>query len=91
MLTGTVNRLRGQLRIRVESGFPERVLNLCSMRGLAFWDLEWETETAFTCRLSRKDFRTLQKAAKSLVNKRNSTSSRVGLQPLYCLCFRVIG
>ena len=66
MLTGTVNRLRGQLRIRVESGFPERVLNLCSMRGLAFWDLEWETETAFTCRLSRKDFRILQRAVKTL-------------------------
>lgn len=66
MLTGTVNRLRGQLRVRVESGFPERILNLCSIRGLAFWDLEWETESSFTCRLSRKDFRTLQRATKNL-------------------------
>lgn len=66
MLTGTVNRLRGQLRIRVESMFPERILNLCSIRGLAFWDLEWESEQVFTCRLTRQDFKSLQKATRNL-------------------------
>lgn len=66
MLTGTVNRLQGQVRIRVESLFPERILNLCSIRGLAFWDLEWETEKVFTCRLTRQDFKSLQKATKNL-------------------------
>jgi len=61
-----VNRLRGQVCVRVECAFPERVLNLCGARDLAFWDLEWEGETAFTCRLSRKDWHTLRRAAKSL-------------------------
>jgi len=61
-----VNRLRGQLRIRVESAFPERVLNLCGARDLAFWDLEWESAEAFTCRISRKDWHALRRAAKNL-------------------------
>jgi len=66
MLTTTVNRLRGQVRVRVECAFPERVLNLCGARDLAFWDLEWESATAFTCRISRQDYRTLQQAAEKL-------------------------
>jgi similar to stage IV sporulation protein len=65
-MTGLINRLRGQVRIRVESAFPERVLNLCGARGLAFWDLEWESPAAFTCRLSRQDFAALKKAAERL-------------------------
>ncbi len=66
MLTGLVNRLRGQVRIRAECAFPERVLNLCGARELSFWDLEWESPTAFTCRLSRRDWRTLREAGKNL-------------------------
>lgn len=66
MLSGAVNRLRGQVRIRVESQFPERVLNLCGARDLAFWDLEWESATAFTCRLSRRDWHALRQAAEHL-------------------------
>lgn len=66
MLTSAIHRLRGQLRIRVESAFPERVLNLCSARGLAFWDLEWESDAAFTCRISRQDFKELRRAAGKL-------------------------
>ena len=56
MLNQIVNRLQGQVRIRVETPFPERVLNLCGARNLAFWDMEWESETAFTCRLNRRDY-----------------------------------
>ena len=39
MLRQAVNQLRGQVRVRVETSFPERVLNLCGARNLAFWDL----------------------------------------------------
>lgn len=66
MLNEIVSRLRGQVRIRVESAFPERVLNLCGARDLAFWDLRWESPTAFTCRLSRRDWGALRRAAKNL-------------------------
>ena len=45
MLNELVNRLRGQVWIRAESAFPERVLNLCGARDLAFWDLAWESPT----------------------------------------------
>ena len=66
MLNQILNRFRGQVRLRVEAAFPERVLNLCGARDLAFWDLEWESPTAFSCRLSRRDYHTLRKAAKRL-------------------------
>ena len=66
MLNEIVNHLQGQVHIRVESAFPERVLNLCGARDLAFWDLHWESPTAFTCRLSRRDWGALRRAAKNL-------------------------
>lgn len=66
MLNQIVNRLRGQVRVRVEAPFPERVLNLCGARNLAFWDLEWESPTAFSCRLSRRDWHKLRRAAGKL-------------------------
>ena len=66
MLTSVIHQLQGQLSIRTECAFPERVLNLCSVRGLAFWDLEWVSETAFTCRISRQDFKELRRAAEKL-------------------------
>lgn len=66
MLNQIVNRLQGQVRIRVETPFPERVLNLCGARNLAFWDMEWESETAFTCRLNRRDYYALRRAVKQL-------------------------
>ena len=56
MLNRIVNRLQGQVWVRVESPFPERVLNLCGARNLAFWDMRWESESAFTCRLTRRDY-----------------------------------
>lgn len=65
-MIGLLNRLRGQVRIRVECAFPERVLNLCGVRDLAFWDLEWENTTAFTCRMSRRDYAVLRQAAERL-------------------------
>ena len=66
MLKEVINRARGQARIRVTCPYPERVLNLCSARNLAFWDLEWEGETQFTCRVSRQDLRTLRNSAEKL-------------------------
>ena len=66
MLKEVINRARGQARIRVTCPYPERVLNLCSARNLAFWDLEWEGEAQFTCRVSRQDLRTLRNSAEKL-------------------------
>lgn len=66
MLTKLTNRLRGQVRIRAESAFPERVLNLCGAHDLSFWDLKWESPTAFTCRMNRRDWHRLCAAAEKL-------------------------
>ena len=67
MLTGIINAFRGQVRIRAECAFPERVLNLCGAQDLSFWDLEWESPTAFTCRISRKDWRILRQTDRKSV------------------------
>ena len=66
MLRQIVNRMQGQVYIRVETAFPERVLNLCSMKNLAFWDLGWGSEPAFTCRMSRRHCYALRRAVKKL-------------------------
>lgn len=66
MMGRMVNYLRGEVFVRVESPFPERVLNLCAARDLSFWDLNWEGENAFTCRLSRRDYRELRRAGGKL-------------------------
>lgn len=65
-MKGIVNQLRGLVRVRAECAFPERVLNLCGERDLAFWDLQWESPTAFTCSLSRQDCRALRQAVEKL-------------------------
>ena len=66
MLKELINRTRGQVWLRVTCPYPERVLNLCSARKLAFWDLEWEGAETFTCRMSRRDHRVLSRAAEKL-------------------------
>ena len=66
-MAGTIiSRLRGQVRIRAESPFPERVLNLCGARDIRFWDLQWESPVAFSCTLGRQDWKRLRQAAEKL-------------------------
>ena len=66
MLKSSLNRLLGQVYLRIECAFPERVLNLCGARDLAFWDLQWQTPTSFTCRMSRRDYHRLRQTAEKL-------------------------
>ena len=37
-----VNYLRGEAAVRCCSAAPERVLNLCSVHDIPFWDVVWE-------------------------------------------------
>ena len=60
MLQQVVNFCKGHVTVRVESGFPERVLNLCAARQIKFWDLTWVTPISFTFTMTRKSFRELQ-------------------------------
>ena len=38
----------------------------CSRYEKGFWDMAWESDTAFTCRMSRRDFYALRRAVKKL-------------------------
>ena len=66
MLNHIVNLLKGQVTGRVESGFPERVLNLCAEYGIPFWELNWESPVAFTFTLTRRDWKRLRKLSKKI-------------------------
>lgn len=66
MLKHMTNLLKGEVTGRVESGFPERVLNLCAEYGIQFWDLKWESALAFTFTLTRRDWKRLRKLSKRL-------------------------
>ncbi len=60
------NLLAGQVTGRVESGFPERVLNICAEHALRFWDLEWESAVAFTFTMTRRDWKRLRRLSRRL-------------------------
>lgn len=66
MLKGLVDRLRGQVQLRVESERPERVLNLCAQRRLELRSVRWESERVFSCVLSRHDFLVLRLLSRKL-------------------------
>ena len=66
MMKHMVNLLKGEVTGRVESGFPERVLNLCAEYGIVFWDLRWESPVAFTFTLARQDWKRLRKLSKRI-------------------------
>ena len=66
MLLNVINWLSGTVAVTVESGFPERVLNLCSAHDIAFWDTVWQSPTGFAMKLSRRNYLRLRRLAKKL-------------------------
>lgn len=63
MLKKAVKLLRGSVCVRVKSAYPERMLNLCSARGIEFWDVRWIDDTALSFCVARGDLRALRRAA----------------------------
>lgn len=76
MLRRIVNLLKGEVTGRVESGFPERVLNLCAEYGIAFWDLSWESPVAFTFTATRRDWKRLRRLTKNIDCEMSAVSWR---------------
>lgn len=66
MLKHLINLVKGEVTGRVESGFPERVLNLCAEYGIAFWDLNWASPVEFTFTMTRRDWKRLRRLSKRL-------------------------
>ena len=62
MLQKTVSLLRGSVRVRAESPFPERVLNVCSARGIPLREPAFLGETALAFSVDRRDWRRLKAA-----------------------------
>lgn len=66
MLKHLVNLIKGEVTGKVESGFPERILNLCAEYGIAFWDLEWSSPVEFTFTMTRRDWKRLRRLSKRI-------------------------
>ena len=62
MLQKIVSLLRGTVRVRAESRFPERVLNVCSARGIVFRDPAFLGEHEIALSVNRRDWRRLKAA-----------------------------
>lgn len=60
------NFLRGHVSVRVESPCPERVLNLCGVHEIPFWDVQWLDETTLTLRTDRRNVRRLKQAVRNV-------------------------
>ena len=63
MLKKAVKLLRGSVCVRAKSAYPERMLNLCSARGIEFWDVRWIDDTALSFCVARGDLCALRRAA----------------------------
>jgi len=66
MLKHVVSLIAGEVTGKVESGFPERVLNLCAEYGIVFWDLTWESPVSFTFTMTRRDWKRLRRLSKHI-------------------------
>ena len=55
-----VNYLRGEVEVRCCSAAPERVLNLCSVHDIPFWDVVWEDVAHIRFRTTTHGRRELQ-------------------------------
>lgn len=58
-----INYLRGSVSVVVTGAFPERFLNLCAQRQVAFWHLEWLDANTLRLRVARKDVGKLKSMA----------------------------
>lgn len=86
MLKKAIRSLRGSVRVRARSVYPERVLNLCSARGIDFWDLTWLSTTELSFSVSRSDLRALRRACEG--NDMELSIERTAGVPFFLARFR---
>ena len=58
----TIDLLRGYVCVRVESAWPERILNLCAARGIALREPQWTSASELRFAVPRRDFRAFKRA-----------------------------
>lgn len=86
MLKKGVKLLRGSVCVRVRSAYPERVLNLCSARGIEFWDMKWLGAAELSFCVSRAGLRALRRAAEGV--DAELTVERTAGAPFFAARFR---
>lgn len=59
------NFLRGYVTVRVESPYPEQMINLCAAHEIPFWDLCWTDEISFRMCTTRSGARRLRRIGES--------------------------
>ena len=62
MFRRATDLLRGYVRVRVESAWPERVLNLCAARDIALREPKWTSASELRFAVARRDFRAFRQA-----------------------------
>lgn len=60
-----VNYLRGNVRVRVECPFPERLVNICAQNDIEFWDLQRQSTTTVHITMHIAGYRKLRSLADS--------------------------
>lgn len=86
MLKKAIKLLRGSVRVCAQSVYPERVLNLCSVRGIEFWDLAWKSASEISFCIARSDLRALRRACEG--NGVELTVERTAGAPFFLARFR---
>ena len=66
MYKKVANFLRGSVRLQIESPYPERIVNLCSVHGVPFWSLQWQNGETFTLRTSPAGERRLREVTQQV-------------------------
>ena len=60
------NFLQGHVTVQVESPYPERVVNLCAVHQIPFWDLRWLDAGTFRISTTRRGLRQLRQAVEGV-------------------------
>ena len=66
MYKAVLNFLRGQVLVHIESGCPERVVNLCAGADVPFWDVRWLSPVELTLRTTRRGLAQVRQAARQV-------------------------
>ena len=66
MYKAVLNFLRGQVLVHIESGCPERVVNLCAGAEVPFWDVQWLSPVELTLRTTRRGLAQVRRAAEQV-------------------------
>lgn len=61
MYKKVVNFLRGSVGVQVASPYPERVLNLCGVHEIPFWELRWQSPINISFRTTRAGLHSLRR------------------------------